>query len=148
MNMTSSRPYMLRALYDWIVDNDGTPYILVDARIKGVEVPVEYVKDGQIVLNIAPMAVRALEITNEAITFDARFGGRSLIIYVPTEAVMAIYANENGQGMVFELEAPSLHEHDAALEELGDESSENDALPLQASQPLRKSGRPHLKIVK
>ncbi len=105
MAMTSSRPYLIRALYEWIVDNDCTPHIVVNAMAKGVEVPQQYVnKDGQIVLNIAPRAVSGLEMTNKAISFSARFGGIPTNIYVPCYAVMGVYARENGQRMMFESE--------------------------------------------
>ena len=107
MGMTSSRPYMVRALYEWIVDNDCTPYILVDAHANGVEVPQQFVnKDGQIVLNIAPSAVIGLSIEQESVSFNARFGGIPTDIFVPCAAVLGIYARENGQGMIFEPEAP------------------------------------------
>ena len=99
--MTSSRPYLIRALYQWIVDNGVTPYILVDAAADGVAVPSQYIQDNKIVLNIAPMAVRSLTLGDSEITFNARFSGKSTDIYVPTEAVLAIYARENGQGMMF-----------------------------------------------
>jgi len=99
--MTPARPHLLRALNEWILDNQCTPYVVVDAEIPGVEVPVEFIKDGQIVLNINPSAVRHLSISNSVLTFEARFGGKPCQIYVPTVAVTAIYAKENGQGMVF-----------------------------------------------
>lgn len=105
MRMTSSRPYMIRALYDWIVDNGCTPYLLVDAHASEVQVPQQYVnKDGQIVLNIAPTAVVELAIENAAVSFNARFGGIPTDIYVPCSGVLGIYARENGQGMIFEPE--------------------------------------------
>lgn len=99
--MTSSRPYLIRALYKWIVDNGVTPYILVDAACEGVSVPAQYIQDNKIVLNIAPMAVRGLTLGDGEITFNARFSGHPTDICVPTEAVLAIYARENGQGMMF-----------------------------------------------
>lgn len=105
MSMTSSRPYMLRALYEWIVDNNCTPYILVNARAPGVKVPQEHVnKEGQIVLNISPISVVDLELGIESISFSARFGGVPQNLYIPVYAVLGIYARENGQGMVFEPE--------------------------------------------
>ena len=156
MTMTSSRPYIARAFYDWILDNDCTPHILVDATRKGVEVPGEYVKDGQIVLNISPTAVRALHMGNDVVTFDGRFGGEALTIVVPLDALMAIYARENGQGMVFEVEAYS--EADEHQEELGEEQPGLTAVPSDAGvtssqddeppRPPRNSGRPSLKVVK
>jgi stringent starvation protein B len=102
--MKSSRPYLVRALYDWIVDNGCTPYVLIDAHAPGVEVPQQYVKDGQIVLNVSPGAVSELLITNDGISFRGRFGGIAVDILAPIGAVLGIYARENGQGMVFEPE--------------------------------------------
>ncbi len=105
--MTSSRPYLIRALYDWIVDNSLTPYIVVNARADEVSVPQQFVnKDGQIILNIAPRAVTDLALSNVDIQFSARFSGVPTSIRVPTHAVMGIYARENGQGMMFEPEPP------------------------------------------
>lgn len=140
MTMTSSRSYIARALYEWILDNDCTPYILVDAHRRGVEVPQAYVNDGQIVLNISPTAVRALNIGNDYILFDGRFGGRAMTITVPIPALMAIYAQENGQGMVFEAEPL-------------DEREEAEELPAhtpdeEPPKPPQKPGRSHLKVVK
>lgn len=99
--MTSSRPYLIRALYQWIVDNGVTPYVLVDAHANGAVVPVQYIQDGKIVLNIAPMAVRSLVLGDEHISFNARFGGHAMDVFVPVASVLAIYARENGQGMMF-----------------------------------------------
>lgn len=128
--MTSSRPYIMRALYEWIVDNDCTPYVLVDATHADVIVPQQFVKDGQIVLNISPSAVMDLNISNEAVAFNGRFGGVATDVYVPVHAVVGIYARENGQGMVFEPEeAPD---------------PPDDTPP----EPDKSEGRPSLKIVK
>lgn len=99
--MTPSRPYLVRALNDWILDNDMTPYIVVDAGVVGVRVPEDYVTNGQIILNVSPGAVNDLLVESDAIEFRARFGGVPMQVYVPVIAVMAIYAKENGQGMVF-----------------------------------------------
>ena len=99
--MTSTRPYLIRAFYEWIVDNDCTPHIVVNAEFPDVQVPDEYVKDGQIVLNIAMSAVQELNLHNDCVEFSARFSGVPKFIYVPVGAVMAIYAKENGRGMVF-----------------------------------------------
>ena len=99
--MTPSRPYLVRALNDWIVDNDMTPYIVVDAGVQGVRVPEDYVTNGQIILNVSPGAVNDFVVDSEAIEFKARFGGVPMQVYIPVVAVMAIYAKENGQGMVF-----------------------------------------------
>jgi stringent starvation protein B len=99
--MTPNRPYLLRALYEWIGDNDMTPHILVDAGFPGVDVPEQAVQKGKVILNIDPAAVRELNLGNEWLTFSARFSGRSSNVMVPVEAVLAIYAKENGQGMMF-----------------------------------------------
>jgi stringent starvation protein B len=105
MSMTSSRPYMIRALYEWIVDNKSTPYLLVDAHGEGVLVPQNFVnKDGQIILNISPTAVKDLQVSNDSVSFNARFGGIPTDIHVPCNSVLGIYARENGQGMIFEPE--------------------------------------------
>lgn len=97
--MTSHRPYLLRALYEWIVDNGMTPHVLVDATAQGVRVPTHTVKDGRVVLNIAERAVARLQMDNEGLSFTARFGGVSHPVAVPIAAVLAIYARETGQGM-------------------------------------------------
>lgn len=99
--MTSSRPYLIRAIYQWIVDNGATPHLLVDAAHPGVVVPREYVENSKIILNIGPMAAHGLKLGNEQVEFNARFSGKSLPVTVPIHAVLAIYARENGQGMVF-----------------------------------------------
>lgn len=103
--VTPSRPYLVRALHQWILDNHCTPYLLVDASLQGVSVPEDYVDGGQIVLNISPSAVQGLLIDNEGVSFNARFGGVPMAVFVPTVAVLAVYAKENGQGMMFGTEA-------------------------------------------
>lgn len=97
--MTSSKPYLIRALYDWIVDNGCTPHLVVEAKDERVRVPTQYVKDGTIVLNIAPGAVRDLVLGNDYISFNARFGGVAQDVLFPVGAARMIYARENGQGM-------------------------------------------------
>ncbi len=97
-----TRPYMTRAIYEWICDNQLTPYLLVDATTAGTMVPTEYVKEGQIVLNTAPHAVHAFHISNDAISFSARFGGASRQLYIPMPALLGIYARENGEGLFFD----------------------------------------------
>ena len=136
MSMTSSRPYMVRALYEWIVDNECTPYLLVDAHASGVTVPLQHInKDGQIVLNIAPTAVMGLIIENGAVAFNARFGGIPTDIFVPCGGILGIYAKENGQGMIFEPEP---------------EPDPGPAEPTPSAPTASKSGgkRPSLKVVK
>lgn len=99
--MTSSRPYLIRAIHEWIIDNGMTPHILVNAETEGVHVPPEYVKDGQISLNISAAAVHGLSIDNDWVLFDARFGGKAFQVSVPVRSVRAIFARENGAGMSF-----------------------------------------------
>ncbi len=101
MNMTSNRPYLIRAIHEWILDNNYTPYLLVDAKADGVEVPAEFIQDGKIVLNISPQAVEGLRLGNEEVGFLARFRGASQLVSVPISAVQAIYGKENGRGMMF-----------------------------------------------
>ncbi|MDD0973097.1 ClpXP protease specificity-enhancing factor [Pseudomonas fontis] len=142
--MNSSRPYLVRALYEWIVDNDCTPHILVNAEYPAVQVPQGFASDGQIVLNVSPNAVRHLHMDNDAVSFEGRFGGVAHTLYVPSAAILGIYARENGQGMVFELEPPVIEEDD--LEDEGDEPDDDG--PPSGGQPPRPSGRPSLKVVK
>lgn len=130
--MTSHRPYLLRALYEWIADNDMTPHLLVDATRSGVQVPLHAVSEGRIVLNVAQQAVSGLEMTNELIRFSARFGGVSQAISVPTHAVVAIYARETGQGMVLP-------------DETGEEAGGEAGAGSSAEEPA--SSRPSLSAV-
>lgn len=102
MTVTPTRPYLVRAIYDWIQDNQLTPYLVVNADEANVSVPRQHVKDGQIVLNIAAHAVHQLHIDQDAIQFNARFGGVSQLVYAPMRAVMGLYARENGQGLFFD----------------------------------------------
>lgn len=135
--MSSSRPYLVRALYEWILDNQCTPYMLVNAEYPDTTVPTAFVEDGQIVLNLSPSAVRELHMDNELISFDGRFGGVAQQVWIPVGAVMAIYARENGQGMVFELEPSSPPP----------EGADGDDQPPQPPRP-EGGGRPSLKVVK
>ena len=100
--MKPQRPYLLRALYDWIVDSDEVPYVLVDARVEGVVVPTEHVKDDQIVLNLSPSAVRGLVFDNDFVMCMSRFDGREFELYLPMASVRAIYCKDNGKGLVFD----------------------------------------------
>jgi len=101
MAMTSSVPYLLRAIHEWIMDNDCTPYLILDANVAGTQVPQQHVKDGQIVLNISPMAIRDLLIDDDYVVFSGRFSGVSHHISAPMHAVLGIVAKENGEGMWF-----------------------------------------------
>ena len=132
--MISMRPYLLRSLYEWVIDNDLTPYLLVDAEFDQIEVPRQYVENGQIILNIAPSAVQNLTLDNEWVSFNARFSGRPFSVFIPVAAVLAIYAKENGKGMFFQPE-------------------ESDSLPPTSPQtphnpPRPRRQKPQLKLVK
>ena len=137
--MNSSRPYLVRALYEWIVDNDCTPHMLVNSDYPKVQVPAGFSSDGQIVLNVSPTAVRQLHMDNEAVSFEGRFGGVPHTLYVPIPAILGVYARENGQGMVFDLEEPV---------DGDDEVEPDDDGPPPGTEPPRPTGRPSLKVVK
>lgn len=128
--VTSERPYIVRAIYQWIVDNNCTPHVLVDASVKGVVVPRQFVKNDKIVLNIHPDAVAYLNISNQALSFNGRFGGVTADVNVPIAAVLQIYARENGRGMAFEREDPP------------------DDVPPKPARTRKVEKRPSLKVVK
>ncbi len=102
--MTPLKPYLIRSIYEWIVDNSLTPHLLVNAEFPGVVLPGDFVEDGKIVLNIRPEAIQGLVLGNDEIQFNARFSGKAMRISAPTKAVLAIYAKENGKGMIFDQE--------------------------------------------
>lgn len=156
--MTSHRPYLLRALYEWIADNGMTPHLLVDATRPHVQVPVHAVKDGRIVLNVAERAVAGLQMTNDVIRFSARFGGVSHAVSVPVAAVLAIYARETGQGMALPEESLAGSAEEAEVEIEADAEATHAPLSIvhdegapdgddEPTTPTpRRSG--HLRIVK
>lgn len=155
--MTPRRPYLVRAFYEWLVDNDLTPHLVVEATLPGVRVPVEFVQDGQIILNVAPRAVGNLEISNDAIMFSARFSGRPHSVIVPMYAVQAIYARENGAGTMFEPEEAyegdldlleTEEETTAALSSVETPPSDDVADEPESETPSKPKGRPSLTIVK
>lgn len=131
--MISTKPYLIRAIREWALDNDFTPQILVDATANGVRVPMSYVSEGQIVLNIADQAVETLDMGNDCLSFAARFNGSPQEVDVPIESVLAIFARENGQGIFFK-------EPDGSPDP-GDNSGKDD-------QETDKPARPNLKLVK
>ena len=144
-HMTSHRPYLLRALNEWIADNGMTPHLLVDATQAGVQVPASAVKEGKVVLNIAERAVVRLMIDNDAVSFTARFGGVSQPVYVPISAVLAIYSRETGQGMAL----PEDVTHDADTgEESGDDAPATDTPPDDHTPPPGGKRPPFLRVVK
>ncbi|MDH4072981.1 MAG: ClpXP protease specificity-enhancing factor [Gammaproteobacteria bacterium] len=127
----SKRPYLIRAMHEWMGDNGHTPHIVVDARIDGVTVPREHVKDGKIILNISHSAAHNLKMTNTGVSFRARFSGVPFDVWVPVSSVLGIYAKETGQGMIF--------------------SHGNEDQPEPPDDPQReklRTGRQHLKVVK
>ncbi|MGL5006208.1 MAG: ClpXP protease specificity-enhancing factor [Plesiomonas sp.] len=158
--MKPRRPYLVRAYYDWLLDNDLTPHLVVDAMLPNVQVPMEFVRDGQIVLNIAPRAVGNLELGNDAVRFNARFGGIPQQVDVPLAAVLALYARENGAGTLFEPEVAydipedeMIHSSEvlspvepepalALVEELADGEPDPD------NEPPRPRTKPTLRVVK
>ena len=129
---SSRRPYLLRAMHEWMTDNGQTPHLVVDAAVEGVVVPRQYVRDGKIVLNASYTATAGLQIKNDAVSFSARFGGSPFEVSVPVQAVLGIYARETGQGMIF---------------------SDDEPAPEPNGTPPKPSGgdeprRPQLKVVK
>jgi stringent starvation protein B len=140
--MTSHRPYLLRALVEWIADNGMTPHLLVDATQAGVQVPASAVKEGKVVLNIAERAVVQLHIDNHSVSFTARFGGVSFPVMVPISAVLAIYARETGQGMALPDDGHSPGpDDDGGDDGAGPDSPGDDDTPVPPK-------RPHLRVVK
>ena len=147
--LSPRRPYLLRALYEWVVDNGMTPHVLVDATRPGVRVPAHAVKDGRIVLNIAERAVGGLRMDNDSLRFSARFGGVSQSVLVPLPAVIAVYARETGQGMALPDDpraaaAPMTADPATATE--ADAPPPGDKGPDSPSEPPKRGG--HLRIVK
>lgn len=128
--MSALKPYLIRAVYEWIVDNEFSPYLLVDAADEDAELPRQYVQDGKIVLNVRPDAIQGLSLGNDRIAFDARFGGIAKQVEFPVSAVLAIYAKENGKGMIFE------------------EQDNENVPPPEPQPPKEKHSKPVLKVVK
>ncbi len=146
--MTSHRPYLLRALWEWIADNGMTPHLLVDATRPGVRVPPHTIKDGKVVLNIADRAVARLEMGNDAVSFSARFAGASHSVVVPVPAILAIYARETGQGMALPEEmGPSPPPQDVSDEEGESTTPDSPGSPDDDGAPPPRRGA-HLRVVK
>jgi stringent starvation protein B len=145
--MTPNRPYLLRAFFDWIVDNDCTPHLVVDAHYPAVQVPTQFVQDGQIVLNISPSAVTGFSLDMEQLSFNARFGGQPMQVYVPLGAVLAIYARENGEGTVFTADEFLEDEDDFAPDLESVETSDEIIDETPPEKPEKKKGS-HLRVIK
>jgi len=152
---TSNKPYLFRAIYEWILDNDGTPYLLVDATQANVQVPREFVKDGQIVLNASPSAIQEWFVDNQAVSFSARFSGKAQDIFIPMKALLAAYAQENGLGMAFPVESTE----DESQEETSNASGSIQEIKKEDTKRAKtqktntktskaKKGASHLKVIK
>jgi stringent starvation protein B len=146
--MTSTRPYLIRAIHEWILDNQMTPHILVDSQHDQVVVPRQYEEDHKIVLNISPSATQALSLGDDAVAFNARFDGSPMQVYIPIQYVLAIYTRENGQGMMFNEEEGSepTPDPDSPTPQPTEQSSTGASV-----EPSSKSSKPskaHLKVVK
>ena len=131
--MTSSKPYLIRALYEWLLDNQATPYMLADASGPDVVIPRGIASDGKVVLNLAPSAISNLEMTNDYVSFSARFNGVAQDIYCPIASILAIYARENGEGMMFNPESEKAAETDGVAD---------------GTDKAKKPNRPGLKVIK
>ncbi len=129
--MTPNRPYLLRAIHEWILDNGLTPQLIVDAEVEGVRIPPGYAVDGKIVLNVSTGATEGLQLSNEGVCFRARFGGKPYPIDIPMRAVLAIYARENGRGLEFK-----------------EEDFNDDEPPPETPQPDKRVAPSHLRVVK
>lgn len=160
LGMSPRRPYLLRAHYEWLLDNNMTPHLVVDVNIFGVNVPMEYAHKGQIILNITPSAVGNLELTNESVSFNARFGGVPRHVEVPMSAIIAIYGRENGAGMMFEPEpeyesgaGDSIAQSENLVlvsdTELSNEAQEITSISSSDDDPpTPPKGRPTLRVIK
>lgn len=154
--LSPRRPYLLRAFYEWLLDNELTPHLAVDVTFPGVSVPMEYASGGQIVLNIAPRATQRLEISNDEVRFSARFGGVPRQVIIPMAAVQAVYARENGAGISFEPEAEYMKAYKKVtsasrpetLHAVVDNTSEQPDDPDDDTDPPPRKGRPKLRVVK
>jgi len=148
--MKARRPYLLRAIHEWITDSLCTPHLVVDANMEGVEVPRQYVKDGKIVLNVSWNATANLRLGNDEVSFSGRFGGVSMSVHAPIAAVLAIYARETGQGMIFaddDVVEPA-GAGDATTAPARSETGGDDHPPPPPRKPPPGGGRAKLKVVK
>ena len=151
--MRPQRPYLLKALYQWILDNDETPYVLVRASVEGVSVPQEHVENDQIVLNLSPNAVRDLVMEDEYVMCASRFGGRAFELVLPMASILAIYCRDSGEGMVFPEESafaekgPAISVADTEPQQPQPEAAEAEADSEGKEKPGGKKGKPGLRLV-
>ncbi|MEO1202967.1 MAG: ClpXP protease specificity-enhancing factor [Pseudomonadota bacterium] len=136
----SKRPYLVRAMHQWMVDNGNTPHIVVNATADGVAVPIEHVKDGKIILNISDTAAHNLKLGNDAVSFRARFGGVPYDVWVPMRGVMGIYARETGQGMIFSHDSDTVESTRKDSSVVAEASVDDDIESTRA--------RSHLRVIK
>ena len=148
-NYSPLQPYLLIAYYEWILDNEWTPQILVDTSHPEVDVPRQFANDGKIVLNIAPTAVANFELNHDYVSFNARFSGQSLSLYIPVSAILAIYARENDQGIMFSANMYAESKDDSQGSSISSiESGDGDDKGPDDEPPKPPKGRPKLKVVK
>ncbi len=149
LTVTSNKPYLLRAIHEWILDNGLTPHLLVNATVANVEVPVKFVQNGQIVLNIVPHAITNLHMDNEAVSFSARFSGIAESLYIPIQAILAIYASENGEGLSFleEIVEEALEEAPEIMPEENPEEKLAEK-PKEKPKEVKDKKSPFLKVIK
>ncbi len=144
-SFSSNKPYLLRAIYEWLLDNEVTPYLIVNAQIENVVVPEEHINNGEIILNISPSAVQNLVMANDKVHFSARFSGQPRNIYLPIESIVAVFAKENGLGMSF------VDMDDSTEFSSGDTVENVDEQTLVDEKEIKNkevTGKSHLKVVK
>lgn len=152
--MTSNRPYLIRAIYDWLVDNNLTPHLLIDVEGEGVVAPVDFAENGRLVLNVSPSAVRDIYLGNDMISFNARFNGKPTEVFIPPESVLGIYARENEMGMLFAEEPAQSSDETPAqppkklAPKIVDSAGIADMDAPQTNAPRPPKGRPSLKVIK
>ena len=138
----SQRPYLYRALHEWMTDNGYTPHIVVDATHENTSVPTEFVEDGRIVLNISYTATHGLVMGNDEITFQARFGGKPMNLFIPSSSVLGIYARETGEGMIFSEDPEAETDQDSVVTPEGHNDGEGE------DDPPSRPDRSHLRVIK
>ncbi len=151
MELTSNKPYLLRAIYEWVVDNDATPHVVLFADNPLVQVPQQFVENGKIVLNVSPSAAKDLLIDNDGLSFSARFGGKPYSIYAPIGAVLSLYASETSEGLSFdpeEFDDSTPPDDKPPKGHLSDASSDKGSDKSQTKKSQKTSKRPSLKVVK
>ena len=148
MKFTSNKPYLIRAIYDWVVDNDATPHVVIFADNPNVLVPQQFVEDGKIILNISPSAAQNLVIDKDGMSFSARFSGKPYNIFTPMNALMAIYASENGEGMSFDIEEENKNLPPSSEGPKSIDSNTEKKSVKNKKKTNKKSKKPSLKVVK